>query len=146
MYKRQNQIGRFLNRFRFFRDVPIGYASGLTIYKYSDEPLPPQPAAPSAGLGLRELLADNAPKASGRPLQITATVPDGADQLRVGIWDRFGEYVRRLVEEKQPQSGTRTLEWDGLDDDGQPVQQGAVIVRITVDGHSESQIMHLAPQ
>ena len=141
-----NQIGRFINRFRFFRDIPIGYASGLTIYKYSDESIPaPQPAAPS-GQGLRRLLAENAPQVSGRPLQITATVPDGADQLRVGIWDRFGEHVRRLVDEKQPQSGTRTLEWDGVDDDGQPVQQGAMIVRITVDGHSESQIMHLATQ
>jgi photosystem II stability/assembly factor-like uncharacterized protein len=141
-----NQIGRFINRFRFFRDIPIGYASGLTIYKYSDEPLPAPPAAAPSRPGLRRVLADAAPKASGRPLQITATVPDGADQLRVSIWDRFGEHVRRLADEKQPQSGTRTLEWDGVDENGQPVQQGAIIVRVTVDGHSESQIMHLAPQ
>lgn len=141
-----NQIGRFLNRFRFFRDIPIGYASGLTIYKYSDEPLPAPELAATSARGLRRLLADKMPLAGGRPLQITATVPDGTDHLRVSIWDRFGEQVRRLVDENQPRTGTRTLEWDGVGDDGEPVPEGAMIVRITVDGYSESQITHLAPQ
>ena len=139
-----NEIGRFLNRFRLFRDIPIGYASGLTIYKYSAEPPPSSPptAEPFAP-GTLSLLADNAPTASGLPVRITATVPGGAGEFRVGIWDRFGELVRRLVDEKQPQSGARTVVWDGADDDGQPLRDGAFILRITVDGRSESQILHL---
>jgi photosystem II stability/assembly factor-like uncharacterized protein len=139
-----NEIGRFINRFRFFRDIPIGYASGLTIYKYSAEPaaVPPATAALIAP-GAPSLLADNAPTVSGLPLRITAKLPGGAGAFRVGIWDRFGELVRRLVDEKQPQSGDRSVEWDGADDDGRPLQDGAFIVRITVDGRSESQIVHL---
>lgn len=139
-----NEIGRFINRFRFFRDIPVGYASGRTVYRYSAEPTPPPLAvAEATAAGGLELLADNAPRASGLPLRIPATIPEGAGQLRADIWNRFAKHVRRLVDDQQPQTGARTLDWDGADDDGQPVQPGAFIVRITVDGHSETQIVNL---
>jgi photosystem II stability/assembly factor-like uncharacterized protein len=141
LWQDANDIGRFINRFRFFRDVPVGYASGLTIYKYSAEPTPPPPPAFAAPLAL---LADNTPKTSGLPVQITVSVLDEAGELRVGIWDRFGEQVRRLVDEKTPQTGARILSWDGDDDSGRPVRPGAFIVRVTVDGRSESQIVNLS--
>ena len=36
-----NEIGRFINRFRFFGNpVSVGYASGDTVYKYSSDPVP----------------------------------------------------------------------------------------------------------
>ena len=54
-----NHIGLFINRFRFFRDISVGYASGKTVYKYSAEPTP-APLEASA-VGELELLADNAP-------------------------------------------------------------------------------------
>ena len=41
---------RFINRFRFFRDIPIGYASGLTVYKYSAEPVRVPPCSPAGAL------------------------------------------------------------------------------------------------
>ena len=139
-----NQIGLFINRFRFFRDIPVGYASGRTVYKYSAEPTPAPLAVPEAQVvGEPKLLADNAPMDTGLPLQIPANIPEKAGQLYVDIWSRFAKHVRRLIDEKRPQTGTRTLEWDGIDDDGRPVQPGAFIVRITVDGHSESQIVRL---
>jgi len=138
-----NEIGRFINRFRFFRDIPIGYASGLTVYKYSAEPPPAALAAEPPAPGAPTLLADNAPTASGLPIHITAHIPDGAREFRVGIWDRFGEHVRRLVDENNPPSGVRTVQWDGANDTGEPLQAGAFILRLTVDGRSESQIVHL---
>ena len=139
-----NEIGLFINRFRFFRDIPVGYASGRTVYKYSAEPTPPpRDLAKAPAPGGLQLLAHNAPMATGLPLRIPVTIPAGAGQLRVDIWSRFAKHVCRLVDEKRPQSGARTLEWDGTDEGGQPVQSGGFIVRITVDGHSESQIVDL---
>ena len=51
--------------------------------------------------------------------------------------------VRRLVDENNPPSGVRTVQWDGANDTGEPLQAGAFILRLTVDGRSESQIVHL---
>lgn len=139
-----DEVGRYINRFRFVRGAnPIGYASGLTIYKYSAEPTPPTAAAKPNAVGARRLLSDNAPRVSELPLQLQVQVPDGAAHLRVGIWDRFGEQVRRLIDEKQPQTGTRTLEWNGAADDGHTLLAGAFIIRVSIDGHSESQIARI---
>ncbi|WP_194825044.1 YCF48-related protein [Nocardia sp. XZ_19_231] len=138
-----NDIGLFINRFRFFGDpVSVGYASGQTIYKYSAEPLPPPSVAAVAADGVR-LLADNKPRISGVPLQIPVEVPADAGRLKVAIWNRFGRAVRRLVDETDPVAGIRTIEWNGVDDAGQPVGDGEFLIRVTVDGHAESQIVHL---
>lgn len=99
------------------------------VYKYSAEPTP-APLEASA-VGELELLADNAPMDTELPLRLPANIPAEAGQMYVDIWSRFAKHVRRLIDEKQPQTGTRTLEWDGIDDDGEPVQPGAYIVRIT---------------
>jgi hypothetical protein len=139
------ESGRFINRFRFFRDIPLGYASGRTVYKYSVEPIPARPAVAGVPVaGELQLLADNAPAASALPLQIPVNVPGQAGRLIVCIWDRFAKHVRRLIDETQPQSGGRTLQWDGTDDDGRTVQTGEFLIRVTVDGHSESQIVHVS--
>jgi photosystem II stability/assembly factor-like uncharacterized protein len=140
-----NDIGLFINRFRFFHEpVTVGYASGLTIYKYSAEPPPPVVGAVAAASALR-LLTDNAPRVSGVPLELPVTVPDDAGHLKVTIWNRFGRAVRRLVDEADPAAGARTIEWDGADDEGQPVGEGQYLLRVGVDGSSESQIVHLSP-
>lgn len=137
-----NEVGRFLNRFRFFRDIPLGYASGKTVYKYSAEPIPRPAVGAVAETGL-QLLADNSPAASALPLAIPVDVPPDAGRLIVCIWDRFAKQVRRLIDETRPDSGARTLQWDGLDDEGRPVRSGEFLIRVTVDGHSESQIVHV---
>jgi photosystem II stability/assembly factor-like uncharacterized protein len=134
-----NEIGRFINRFRFIgRPVTVGYASGMTVYKYSDEPVAPERAvAPPARL------FDNEPRSSGLPVRIPLVVPEGADRLSVRVWGRFGEPLRRLVDESAPAPGERTLEWDGTDDAGAAVADGSVIVRVAVDGNVEGQILHV---
>ncbi|MGQ0717120.1 MAG: YCF48-related protein [Pseudonocardiales bacterium] len=138
-----NEIGRFINRFRFFGDpVTIGYASGLTVYRYSAEPAEAlRLVAPPESL---RFLDDNTPIRSDAPLHLAVTVPDGAELLMVDVWDRFGEHVHRLVEEPRPAAGSRTADWDATDDAGQPLS-GSFLIRVTVDDRSESQIVHITP-
>lgn len=138
-----NEIGRFINRFRFLRGPsPVGYASGLTVYRYAAEhPQAPPGIAAAGGL---TLLADNAPARSGIPVRIPVTVPDGAEQLALGVWDRFGDHLGRVLDETRPPAGPRTVDWDGTDTAGRPVPDGPVLVRVTVDDHSESRIVHVA--
>ncbi|HEY4004121.1 MAG TPA: YCF48-related protein [Pseudonocardia sp.] len=136
-----NDIGRFINRFRFFRGPdPIGYASGLTVYRYSAAPRVTALAAPSERL---RLLDDNTPRRATAPLELAVTVPGAASSLKVDVWDRFGSKVRRVVAETGPARGPRTVVWDGTDDGGAPLGAGSFIIRMTVDGHSESQILHI---
>lgn len=142
-WKDANEIGRFINRFRFFRDIPLGYASGRSVYKYSTEPVPPPTIAALAAAG-PQLLADNEPTASALPVAITVDVPAGAGRLVICIWDHFAKHVRRLIDEAGPDAGARTLEWDGRDDDGRVLPAGDYLIRVTVDGNSESRIVYVA--
>lgn len=136
-----NDIGRFINRFRFFRGPePIGYASGLTVYRYAAEDTtarlgvaPPEPL---------RLLADNAPRSAAGSAEFAVTVPHGARRLTVDVFDRFGEKVRSVAAETDPAEGARTVVWDGTDDRGPDPEATDYLVRVTVDGHSESQIIH----
>ena len=52
-------------------------------------------------------------------ITIGMTVPQGAQQLTVRIWDRFGDPVRVLVDERNPSAGRRLLTWDRSDDTGE---------------------------
>ena len=141
-WQNANEIGRFINRFRFFGNpVTVGYASGLTVYQYSAEPAPALPAMAREDLRPR-LLEDNTPRTSAVPVRLVVTVPDGAERLMVDIWDRFGEHARQLTDESDPTAGPTTIEWDGTDSAGQPAD-GAYILRVTVDDQSESQIVHI---
>jgi photosystem II stability/assembly factor-like uncharacterized protein len=136
-----NEIGRFINRFRFFRDIPLGYASGRSVYRYSTAPVAPPAVAAAGASGLR-LLADNEPGVSALPVPIAVTVPADAGRLIVCIWDHFAKHVRRLIDETTPRSGARSLQWDGRDDEGRTLPNGDYLIRVTVDARSESQIVH----
>ncbi len=134
-----NEIGRFINRFRFLDSpVTVGYASGMTVYKYSDKPVPMPLAAVAA-----TPLFDNQPRSSGVPVRIPLVVPEGAERLSVRIWGRFGEHVRGLVDERAPVAGARSIEWDGADHAGSPVPDGSFVIRVAVDGDAEALIVHL---
>ncbi len=138
-----NQIGRFINRFRFLGNpLEVGYAAGLTVYKYTNEPLPlatEREAAPPP-----VLLEDREPVEVEPPLQLRVSVPEGAPKLVVNVWERFGEHVRRLVDEESPAAGPRTVEWDLTGDDGRPLEPGRFLVRVTAGDVSESRIVRMA--
>ena len=89
------------------------------------------------------LLEGNAPTRSEVPLRLAITVPVGAARLTIDVWDRFGEHVRHLLDEPQPAAGPRIAAWDATDDGGQPLAEGSFIIRVTVDDHSESQIVYI---
>ena len=76
-------------------------------------------------------------------ITIGMTVPQGAQQLTVRIWDRFGDPVRVLVDERNPSAGRRLLTWDRSDDTGERRLPGFFIWRITIDGVSESRLTRL---
>ena len=64
----------------------------------------------------------------------------GAKRLTVRVWDRFGERVDTPVDEANPASGSRTIEWQR-----RARAPGHFIIRVTVDGVSESHIAHVEP-
>jgi photosystem II stability/assembly factor-like uncharacterized protein len=57
-----NEIGKALNRFRFFGDpVTVGYASGQTVYKYSSDPVPPAGTHAMAVESAARLISEKTP-------------------------------------------------------------------------------------
>ena len=142
-WQNANQIGRFINRFRFFGNpATLGYASGRTVYKYSSEPVAPQLIERARRT---EFLSSTEPEETRGPVEIVYTAPQGAQHLTIGIWDRFGKYVRKLLDQHQPPPGKHTLTWNLKDDSGRTVSRGAFIYRITIDDEAESQIIIVNP-
>ncbi len=137
-----NEIGRFINRFRFFGNpVTVGYASGRTVFKYSAEPVASHPIALASAA---RILDTNEPQDWTGPVEIAYTVPSaGARRLTIDIWDRFGQYVRKLLDEDSPRPGSHSVIWNLEDDAGYGVPPGAYIYRITVDDEAESRIIRL---
>jgi hypothetical protein len=64
----------------------------------------------------------------------------GAKHLTIDIWDRFGQYIRKLRDEDDPRPGRHSVVWDLGDDAGRNVSPGAYIYRITIDDEAESRI------
>ncbi len=132
-----NEVGFRLNRFRFIgRPVRVAYASGDTVYKFSGEPAPAPQALSMSGLGPRHI------ECAGPKATLDVNVPQGARQLSVDVWERFGRHMRSLADERDPTPGPRTIDWDFTDADGGKLPAGPYIVRITIDDHAESRILH----
>lgn len=131
-----NQVGFRLNRFRFIGDpVRVGYASGDSVYKLSDEPVPALAAVePEADLS------------GASEVAIELEVPDGTGRLDVLIWDRFGREVRHLVAEDKPAAGPCRLTWNFADDGGADCGQTSFIVRVVTDARAFSRVVHRVPK
>lgn len=136
-----SEIGQFINRFRFFGNpVTVGYASGLTVYKYSSEPIiaPLLERVPPL-----RFLTTNTPAAFNKSVKIDYKIPENSKKVRIDIWNQFGGYVRQLVSEDNPASGQKSAIWDGKDDAGGQLPSGIFIYRLTVDGNAESRVIRL---
>ena len=139
-----NEIGKAINRFRFFGNpVTIGYASGRTVYKYSSAPVPAALAARATTAQRGKCFDSLEPLQASGSVRVPITVAANSKRLAVWIWDRFGELVRTLVDETNPASGARVLEWDRTDVSGKPLAPGYFIWRVTVDGVSESRLVRV---
>jgi hypothetical protein len=136
-----NEIGKFINRFRFFGNpVTVGYASGLTVYKYTSEPASPTRHAVAAP----PLLLDaQGPHTATRPLTVEFKMPEGAVHATFDLWERFGAHVACLLDEASPTPGRRSVVWDGRDESGHARIPGSYIYRLTVDDHAESRIVRV---
>lgn len=67
-------------------------------------------------------------------VQISYTLPEDAENVFVGLWNKFAFHIRTLVSEKSQTRGRRTVVWDGKDDQGNPAGPGVFICRMCTDG------------
>lgn len=140
-----NEIGLFINRFRFFGNpVHVGFASGDTVYKYSSDPLP----SPAVGLvakhdPARAMLPTVQISGQTGAISIPMNVPTGTKRLSLLVWDRFGDDIGCILDEIHPVNGTRVFEWDGTDSRGIALPAGDYIVRLIADDLSASSRIRL---
>ena len=132
--------GQYINRFRLIGNV--AYASGNTVYKYTNqkiyEPTETEVASCSVLTSREDILYTDR-------VDISITVPTGAKSLSVVIYDRFAGKVRTLVEENEPAAGQRSLTWDLQDDAGEKLNPAQFMVRASCDDLSESRLILRKP-
>lgn len=139
-WRNANEIGLFINRFRFFGNpVHVGYASGNTVYKYSSEPAPPIAIAAAAAQDpARLMLPDVQIVGESGSIRIRMNIPLGAKRLSLRVWNRFGDDIGLVLDEIHPASGPRVFEWDCLDYRGSVASPGDYILRLVADDMSAS--------
>lgn len=133
-----NEVGRVLNRFRFFgQPVTVGYASGDTVYKYSDEALPLVADATLTGRVMQGAIA-----ASAAGSHVTVDIPRGTGQFQAHLWDRFGNHLE-LAQESSPTPGKRTVSVDVKAAIDAGFSGPSAILRVAIDGLIESRLVPL---
>jgi photosystem II stability/assembly factor-like uncharacterized protein len=138
-----NEVGRFINRFRFTGTEPIvGYASGATIYQCvaTDSDGQHEALAASAS-AFAKTLEDEMPLVTDK-LQITADIPTGAKQLNISVWSQRQLLIKTLVDEKNPTPGPRSVTWDFTKPDGTDAGNGYFLYRVSIDDNVESKMVH----
>ena len=139
-----NQIGKAINRFRFFGNpVTVGYASGETVYKYATIP-----ARPAIRAAARAAVSRHTPVISERTISeegayISFVAPPAAAQVHVRIWDRFGAEVTEFDSPVITFQGSPVIRWDLKDTSGRAVPPGHYIIRLQIDGTTESCLLRL---
>jgi photosystem II stability/assembly factor-like uncharacterized protein len=129
-WQNANGVGKFLNRFRVIRDPElVAYASGDTVYKYAAAP----DAAPPPANGDAEPI-----ETTRLPLVIPVDAPEGANAVRVDVWDRFGRHLATPTKDPTSAETRHDVVWSGQTDDGEQVGPGIYLYRVTVDDRSES--------
>jgi len=66
----------------------------------------------------------------GQDLRFTLELARAA-HTTVQVWNRRGEWVTTLMSKRRRRSGTHTMEWDGLDNTGRIVPDGAYEIEVT---------------
>lgn len=129
-----NDIGLRINRFRFFGDpVTVGYASGATVYKYSQPSTMISASLVAAAPTTRMLLPAALANSGTLPISIRMEIPIGTRRLTLHVWDRFGVDHGVILDEIRPESGSRQFHWDGLNERGEAIATGDYILRAIAD-------------
>ena len=132
-----NEIGRFINRFRFFPDghSVAGYASGQTVYQC----LATDSVEAARALTARFIAPPPAPFPTVQErMEITADVPPNAEQLMITIFNRRQKLVKVLADERKPRAGSRSYSWDFTDDEGLDTGEGHFSYRVLIDGKADT--------
>ena len=91
----------------------------------------------ASGLIGRSVTAAGLPAtlSGGQPVSGTVSLPDGASSVQLDIFDAAGKPVRSMLAGTQ-QAGTPAFTWDGLDNNGNALPDGAysVVATATVAG------------
>jgi photosystem II stability/assembly factor-like uncharacterized protein len=135
-WQNANEIGRFLNRFRFIREPElVGYASGDTVYKFSAaaDPEALGAAAPVREAGRIGLLQPDALD----DRRLTYKLARDARYVRVDVWDRFGEHLT-TIEERNVPAGEATIRLPETKAGSDSARGGYMLVRMDVGGQAES--------
>jgi hypothetical protein len=74
-------------------------------------------------------LAQNYPNPFNPATQISYSIPAGATQVRLVVYDLLGHSVRTLVNGRM-EPGTYSVSWNGLNDKGRAVSSGVYIYRL----------------
>ncbi|MDJ0600474.1 MAG: YCF48-related protein [Crocosphaera sp.] len=132
--------GQYINRFRFIGNM--AYASGNTVYKYTNQPIH-EPIAEEVGSS--RLFTSEEDLLCTDQVEIPLMVPSNTQSLSVVLYDRFAGQVRTLLEENNPTPGQRSLTWDRKNDQGEILPPGQFIVRVNCDDVSESRFIFQTP-
>jgi len=93
---------------------------------------------PDHGFELAQIPSDDG------TVRISYTLPADAENVFVGLWNKFAFHIRTLVSETTQARGQRTIVWDGKDDQGNSAGPGVFICRMcTAGGKGASQLIEL---
>lgn len=137
-----NDIGKYINRFRFIGNpIKVGYASGETVYKYSDATEVFSSSFKDGTLGEFSLILNEDNEIYNTDVLLKLNLPEKTNKLSIEVWDRFGEHVEKIVDEINPSSGRRNLKWSFPKQQANPnLDLQHYIVRVNVDTFSESRV------
>lgn len=121
--------GDYIDRFQFLSPT-LGYASGVTVYKYSD----PTVGIPPVTSGVSRPRAVPNPFGTRTSIQYTLARPE---RVQILVSDPAGRVVRRLVDGPQD-AGPHAAEWDGRDDRGAQAPAGIYLYILHAGARHES--------
>jgi hypothetical protein len=134
-----NEIGLFINRFRFTGETPIvAYASGERVYRCEEVP---EDADLSQFVTASDHDSDRALQPVSESLDINVEVPKGARRLRVACHDRRLRLVHVFCDEQDPTPGTREFSWDFATPSGEDVGLGYFVYRVSIDDEAISSLV-----
>ena len=114
-------------RFRLLADA------GLSAWGWAIDNVEIQPGATSVDRGedvpTTFTLAQNYPNPFNPTTTINFTLPSASD-VKITIYNIKGQKVRTLVDSKNQQAGTHSIQWDGRDEIGRNVSTGLYVYRL----------------
>lgn len=132
-----NEVGFRLNRFRFVGDpIKVGYASGDTVYKFTDEPTSEAAMFINRAETAESILSD------GDSVSMDVRMVPETAPLTIQIWDRWGELVRLFEFDSSQMINDQALNWDFRNESGDLVPDGPYIVRIRAGDFATSRLVY----